>query len=89
MALLATDPHTKFQRLATNSARGDRPRIRTHFDFNIIMRLFGLCSAHCKMRNIATINENFGIWVAYMTWAEQRVIETVGRIGMSVQNVYL
>ena len=33
---LVTDPHTKFQRLATNSARGDRPR--TEFDFNIIMQ---------------------------------------------------
>ena len=36
---LATDPHTKFQRLATNNARGGRPRIRTQFDFNIIMSL--------------------------------------------------
>ena len=33
---LVTDPHTKFQRLATNSARGGRPRIPTQFDFNII-----------------------------------------------------
>ena len=35
---LVTDPHTKFQRLATNSARGGRPRIPTQFDFNIIIR---------------------------------------------------
>ena len=34
---LVTDPHTKFQRPATNSARGGRPRIRTQFDFNIII----------------------------------------------------
>ena len=34
---LVTDPHTEFQRPATNSARGGRPRIPTHFDFNIIM----------------------------------------------------
>ena len=34
---LVTDPHTKFQRLATNSARGGRPRIPTQFDFNIII----------------------------------------------------
>ena len=27
---LATDPHTKFQRLATNNARGGRPRFRTN-----------------------------------------------------------
>ena len=33
----ATDPHTKFQRLATNSAQGGRPRIPTQFDFNIII----------------------------------------------------
>ena len=35
---LVTDPHTKFQRLATNSARGGRPRIPTEFDFNIIIQ---------------------------------------------------
>jgi hypothetical protein len=33
----ANNPHTKFQRLATNSARGGRPRIPTQFDFNIII----------------------------------------------------
>ena len=48
------------------------------------MRLFGLCSGHCKMRNIAATNENFGIPVAYMTWAEQHAIETVGSTGISV-----
>ena len=36
---LVTDPHTKFQRLATNSARGGRPRIPTQFDFNIIISI--------------------------------------------------
>jgi hypothetical protein len=34
---LVTDPHTKFQRPATNSARGGCPRIRSQFDFNIII----------------------------------------------------
>ena len=48
------------------------------------MRLFGMCSAHCKMRNIEAINENFGIPVAYMTWAEQRAIETVASTSISV-----
>jgi hypothetical protein len=36
VAFLVKDPHTKFQRLATNSARGGRPRIPTQFDFNTI-----------------------------------------------------
>ena len=34
---LAVGPHINFQRLATNSARGGRPRIWTQFRFNIIM----------------------------------------------------
>ena len=34
---LMKDPHTKFQRLATNNARGGRPRFPTQFDFNIII----------------------------------------------------
>jgi hypothetical protein len=37
VAFLVTDPHTEFQRLATNSARGGRPQIPTQFDFNIII----------------------------------------------------
>ena len=41
------------------------------------------------MRDIAAMNENFGIPVAYMTWAEQRAIETVGSTGISVWNIYL
>jgi hypothetical protein len=41
------------------------------------------------MWNIAAINENFGIPVAYMAWAEQRAIEIVGSIGISVRNIYL
>ena len=36
VTLLVMDPHTNFQRLATNSARIGRPRIRTQFDFNVI-----------------------------------------------------
>ena len=52
------------------------------------MRLFSLCSAHCKMRNIATTNENFGIQVAYMTWTEQSAIEIVDSTGISVRNIY-
>ena len=46
------------------------------------MWLFGLCLTHCKMQDIAAINENFGILVAYMTWAEHHVTETVGSIGI-------
>ena len=53
------------------------------------MRLFVLCSTHCQMRDIAVINENFGILVAYMTWVEQRAIETVGSIDILLRNVYL
>ena len=37
VAFSVTDPHTDFQRPAANSARGGRLRIRTQFDFNIII----------------------------------------------------
>ena len=50
VAFLVTDPHTKFQRLATNITRGGRPRIRTHFDFNIITSWLGApCGAHARI----------------------------------------
>ena len=48
------------------------------------MTTFGLCLAHRRMRSIAAIKANFGVLVAYMTWAEQRAIETVGSTGISV-----
>ena len=48
------------------------------------MTTFGLCSAHRRMRSIAAIKAIFGVPVAYMTWAEQRAIETVGSTGISV-----
>ena len=41
-----------------------------------------------RSARVAAANENFGVPVAYMTWAEQRAIETVGSTGISVRNVY-
>ena len=47
------------------------------------MRYFRLCSAYRITSNIAAMKVKFGMPVAYMVWAEQRAIETIGSTHVS------
>ena len=53
------------------------------------MRYFCLCSAYRITSNIAAMKVKFGMPVAYMVWAEQRAIETIGSTHISHSDMHM